>query len=277
MKNFILDKITDGIIKDLENGIIAWDRPFNNPEPKNYITGKNYNGFNRLILGISPFKSSYWLTYNQARQLGGSIKSGSKGTPIVFYKISEYATEDSKGDLTVKTIPFIQYSTVFNFDQTNGLQSKDIINNNIKPIEEAEEIVKNYKTKPEIKEGKQPCYIPNRDIIEIPKTNSFKSEAGYYSTLFHELAHSTGHQSRLNREELTKVASFGSEDYSKEELIAEFSSSFLCSKAGILKETRKNNTAYIQSWLKALKNDKSQLITASSKAQKVYNYILNLE
>lgn len=277
MNNYILDKITNSIIADLEKGVIAWDRPFNSPEPKNYITGKNYNGFNRFILGISPYKSAYWLTFNQCRQLGGSIKTGSKGTPIVFYKLSEYAKEDTKGELTIKTIPYIQYSTVFNYDQTEGIPAKDIINPDIKPIEEAETIVKNYQTKPPIKEGRQPCYIPSKDEIQIPSINLFKDEGGYYSTLFHELAHSTGHISRLNREELTKTASFGSEDYSKEELIAEFTSSFLCGKVGILKETRKNNTAYIQSWLKALKNDKSQLITASSKAQKAYNYILNIK
>jgi antirestriction protein ArdC len=275
--NIALDKIAQSIINNLENGVIPWDKPFLNGTPRNYQSGKSYNGINALLLGTSDYNSSYWLTFNQARQLGGKIKAGSKGTPIIFYKLSEYAKENEKGEVKIKTIPFIQYSTVFNYEQTEGIKPKETETRINTPIEEAQNIANNMPNKPIITTGTQPCYIPTLDIVKIGQINNFKTAEGYYSTLFHELAHSTGHEKRLNRQANDKTRHFGSEDYSKEELVAEFTSAFLCGKAGIIKDTQRNQTAYIQSWLKALKNDKSQLITAGSQAQKAYNYILNIE
>lgn len=273
--NIALEKITQRIINSLENGVIPWDKPFTSGTPKNYISGKAYNGINTIILGLSDFSSSYWLTFNQCRQAGGTIKKGSQGLPIVFWKINEYAKENDKGEIETKQIPLMRYSTVFNFDQTENIKPKEEENRTIIPIQEAEKIVLEMPNKPTIKQGLNPCYIPSLDTVEINNINKFKNAEGYYSILFHELAHSTGHESRLNRQDSDKSRSFGSEDYSKEELIAEFTSAFLCGHCGILKETERNNTAYIQSWIKALKNDKSQLIKAGSQAQKAYNYIIN--
>jgi antirestriction protein ArdC len=277
MNNPILDRITDSIIKELEAGIISWDKPFVCGLPMNYQTGKQYNGFNNLILGFSGFGNPYWLTFNQARQLGGKIKAGSKGTPIVYYNFQEVAKEDKKGDLQIKKIPFIRYSTVFNYEQTEGLKNKYIANQSIiQPIDEADRIIKAMPKAPEIGQGVQACYMPNSDRVEIPSKSAFKSTEGYYSVLFHELGHSTGHISRLGRHTKEQNHAFGSEDYSKEELVAEFTTCFLCGQTGILKHTQTNSTAYIQSWLKALKNDKSMLISAGSQAQKAYNYIMNI-
>lgn len=274
--NIALEKITQRIINSLENGVIPWDKPFTSGTPKNYVSGKAYNGINTIILGLSDFSSSYWLTFNQCRQAGGTIKKGSKGMPIIFFKINEYTKENDKGEIETKQIPLMRYSTVFNFDQVENLKPKeDEKPRTNTPIEEAQRIIDNMPNKPTIETGLQPCYIPSMDIVKIADINKFKSAEGYYSTLFHELAHSTGHEKRLNRQDSDKARTFGSEDYSKEELIAEFTSAFLCSSAGILKATERNNTAYIQSWIKALKNDKTQLIKAGSQAQKAYNYIMN--
>ena len=275
MNNIAINKITNQIISDLEAGVISWDRPFLSGLPMNYTSGKKYNGINALVLGMSNFSNPYWLTFNQARQAGGQIKKGSKGTPIIFYKLNDYAKEKDNGELELKTIPYMQYSTVFNYEQTKGLKDKFIkVKNN--PIKTAELIAENMQNKPKIIPSNQPCYMPMSDQVGINSINCFKSAQGYYSTLFHELGHSTGHEDRLNRQSSDKTRNFGSEDYSKEELIAEFTSAFLCGQAGIIRDTRTNQSAYIQSWLKALKNDKSQLIKASSQAQKAFNYITNL-
>lgn len=277
MNTIALDKITNSIIASLENGVIPWDKPFLSGMPKNYQSGNNYNGLNAFVLGMSEFSNPYWLTYNQAKQLGGSIKAGSKGTNIIFWKLNDYAKENDKGEIEIKQIPYIQYSTVFNFEQTSGLKDKRELKPDNQPIAEAQKIIDNMTDKPTFEKGNQPCYIPSLDTIKINGLNDFKTAEGYYSTLFHELAHSTGHEKRLNRQNSQDSRIFGSEDYSKEELIAEFTSAFLCGQCGILKDTQRNNTAYIQSWLKALKNDKSQLITAGSQAQKAFNYILNIK
>lgn len=274
-----LDKVTQSIISELESGSIPWTKPFRSGIPKNYITKKSYNGFNALILGLSGFSSPYFLTFNQCRTVGGKIKSGSKGLPIVFWKINEYATgeKNNKGEIETKKIPFIQYSTVFNFTQCEGLKELDITTEKLDPIKQAEDIINNMPLKPTIESGADPCYIPSLDTVKINPINNFKSVGGYYECLFHELAHSTGHEKRLNRQASEKDRSFGSEDYSKEELIAEFSSAFLCAEVGLFKETKTNQTAYIQGWLKALKNDKNILLQAGSQAQKAYNFIMNIQ
>ena len=124
--------------------------------------------------------------------------------------------------------------------------------------------------------GNRAYYDPRHDAITLPKLTSFESAEEYYSTAFHELSHSTMHESRLDRKVKDEVHRFGNEDYSKEELVAEMGASFLCGHAGIENAVIENNAAYIQGWLKALKNDKSLLIHAAAQAQRSTDYILNV-
>lgn len=273
----IVDKITQRIIEQLEAGVIAWDKPFVSGMPKNYVSGKDYQGINALLLGSTNFTSPYWLTYNQCKQLGGNIKSGAKAMPILYWTMLDKVGENDKGEAEIKHVPYIRYTSAFNFQQTIGLKEKAEAKTILSPIEKCEDVIANMPNKPNITDGKRPCYIPSKDTVEIMGIKSFKSSEHYYATLYHELAHSTGHSSRLNRQDENTPRFFGSEDYSKEELVAEFTSAFLCGYTGISKETERNAAAYIQSWLNALKNNRSQIITAASQAQKAYNYILGLD
>lgn len=274
-----IDKITESIISKLEQGQIPWDKPFLTGTPCNYVTLKPYRGINSLLTAWSDYTNPYWLTFNQCRSLGGKIKAGSKGLPIVFYKPTNTYKSKTQTDINGKPLELqgmiMQYFTIFNYEQTEGLENKYIKNIDINPIVECETIVSNMPLKPVIGEGSQPCYIPSLDTVKIGKPETFKSMAHYYATLFHELAHSTGHEKRLNRQASDKGRVFGSEDYTKEELIAEFTAAFLCGNSGIERATERNTVAYIQSWLKAIKNDKKILLQASSAAQKAYDFITN--
>ncbi len=263
----VYEIITNQIISNLEKGVILWKKPFTSAMPKNYITEKDYKGINFLLLSFSQFSNPYFLTFKQIRDLGGSVKKGEKGFMVIFYKLLKDDTDDKK------TFPMLKYYFVWNWEQTTGIKEKTIENKNNNPISECEKVIDNLKDKPIINHGLKACYIPSEDTIKIPDLKYFDSESSYYSVLFHELTHWTGHEKRLNRDSIKTIA-FGSECYSKEELTAELGASFLCSHTGILQQTLTNSTAYIQSWLQVLKNDSRFIIQASSQAQKAVDFIL---
>jgi len=263
----IYSEITNKMISSLKSGTVPWKKNWQSSLPKNLSTDKEYRGINLLILMNTDFGTPYWMTFKQAKSLGGSIRKGEKGTRIVFWKLVEKGEDDEFAKFAI-----IRQYTVFNLDQTEGIE---------KPVEEeknlsCEKVVENYPLpQPSFRFGK-PSYSPKRDVVSIPNISDFNSSDDYYSTLFHELAHSTGHKERLDRGFEDSSLSFGSEDYSKEELIAEFSSSFICAKVGI--ETNFDNSAsYIASWLKVLKKDPKIVVQAAQKAQKVADFILGKE
>lgn len=268
----VYDIVTDRIISMLDKGIIPWHKPWNVPMPKNLISKKEYKGINILMLSFSEFASPYWLTYKQAKDLGGKVRTGAKGLPVVYWNFVKVKSDSSEG----KSIPFLKYHTVFNLEQCEGIPAPDNNKAEIKPLEECERVVTGMPNKPIILHGgDKACYSPKTDTVMIPNKNHFIGIEEYYSTLFHELSHSTGSDKRLNRASLTEPHAFGSETYSKEELIAEIGSSFLCSITGIEGKTIDNQAGYISNWLEKLKNDKKLIITASSHAQKAVDYILN--
>jgi len=265
--------ITDQIIADLQKGKIAWRKDWaTRGLPRNYISKQPYSGINMFLLSIDEkYTSREYLTFNQVNQLGGHVLKGEKAQRVIFWKVLDIkeAEED-------KTIPFLKYYYVFNLEQTT-IKPK-IITREFNPIDEAEKIISGYLTKPEIQyKGDKAFFNTKTDYIQMPPKETFKSDAGYYATMFHELTHSTGHKSRLNRFTEETNLDFGKEDYSKEELIAEMGSAFLCAIAGISNEVIENQTAYIQNWLTALKNDNTLVIKASAKANKAVKYIINKE
>jgi len=278
------ETITNTIIESLEKGVIPWKKPWSvDSEPKNLISDKTYSGINYFLLSMQSYTSNYYLTYKQSVALGGNVVKGQKGIKII------YCSKVSKVDKITKekdSFTFLKQYTVFNVEQCENLNHKLIDAERIKEnqnedfcsIENAENIINNFKTKPIINHAESRAYYrPVSDDINMPKKSEFVNSEEYYSTLFHELTHSTGHKSRLNREEVSKGRiMFGSSDYSKEELVAELGSAFLCAHAGI-DNTLENSTAYIQSWLKVLKSkDNSTLLTsAASKAQKAFDYIIS--
>jgi len=271
----VYDLITNKILEQLEKGVIPWQMPWNSQMPKNLITQNPYRGINILLLSFSDYKSPYWLTYKQAKDLKGYIMAGEKGTPIVFWNMLNVKANDDE-DKVEKIIPFLQYHTVFNAEQCEKIPvpKDDLIE--FKPIEECEKVINNMPKRPFINEGRnRACYIPSKDVLEIPQRAVFKNIEGYYATLFHELVHSTGHTSRLNRNTVSELSPFGSENYSKEELIAEIGASFVCGMTGITNQTIENNASYIGNWLKRLQDDKKLIITAASNAQRACDFILN--
>ena len=280
----IYQEVTDKIVKLLENGTVPWTRPWNPGEetPMNFKSKRPYNGLNVWLLLYAPFNSRFWLTYKQINDLGGKVKKGSKATTIVYWNFRKYEKENKDGEITERTLPFLKEYKVFNLEQTIGIEIPENSSEKLdfNGIETAEDIVNGYKNKPKIehKDQNMAYYSPSSDKVSMPLHEQFKSEAHYYSTLFHELSHSTGHKKRLAREGVTEATMFGTHLYSKEELVAEFSSSFLCGVAGIDKEEITQNTAaYIESWSKKLKANPKWLVSACGQATKSANHILGIE
>ena len=277
----VYEIITNLILEKLDQGFIPWRRPWSSPEgmPRNLITGKEYQGINAFILACQHYGSPYWLTFKQCKDLRGSVKKGSRGTPVVYWNWIEVKEED---DLD-KRVPFLRYYTVFNITQCEDIPigrmpaTPETADNHIDRIAECEAIVENWNDKPEIRHGEQRAYYsPATDLVNMPQLDTFISSEEYYSTLFHELTHSTGLESRLNRQGITEIAPFGAPLYSKEELIAEMGAAFLCGFTGIEHATIDSSAAYIQGWLKKLRNDKKLIIIAAAQAQKAAKYILGV-
>jgi antirestriction protein ArdC len=267
--------ITDRILDCLSNGVVPWRKPWRTEAPKNLISGKDYRGVNVLLLHAAPFESPHWLTFNQARTLGGVVKKGERGTPVVFWKITEDREKRDRRGQAEKSF-LLRYYTVFNVTQCQGVEAPPAISRPaFNPIEECDRIVRDFAGRPRIVHGGgQACYVPSQDRIQIPPRESFTSAPEFYSTLFHELVHSTGAATRLDRKGVTEPASFNSHSYSFEELIAECGAAFLCAQGGVSAATLDNSAAYIASWAKALRNDPKMIVNASGQAAKAADLIL---
>ena len=281
MSNKVYEIITNEIIDKLEAGTIPWSRPWNGEySAKNFISGKEYRGINALLLGMMPYSCPFWATFKQIKEKGGNVRKGEKSTLVVFWKFIDRESNelDDNGEKKTNNVPFLRYYRVFNLEQADGIDWKakiDHTEREFTPIEACSNIVNGFGDRPEIMHGGgRACYSPLDDKIKLPVQEDFKTDEGYYSTLFHELAHSTGHESRVNRN-LSAYNPFGSKEYSKEELIAEIGAAFLCGIAGIKNEIIDNSASYIQSWLTVLKDRKNVklIVTAAGQAQKAIDYI----
>ncbi len=245
--------------------------------PKNLITGKNYRGINVWLLSALNYQQNYFLTFNQVKDLGGSVKKGEKSHEVIFWKWLEKENEETKEK---ERIPMLKYYRVFNISQCEGIPIEKIpkpIERNNNPIETCEKVLDQMPLRPRIQHNEQRAYY-NRlnDYVNMPRIETFDKSEDYYGALFHELIHATGHTERLNRKELLESKGMQSDNYAKEELTAEMGASYLKSHAGIPIEELENNASYIQSWLGHLKNDKKFIVYASSQAQKATDYILNI-
>lgn len=280
MEKSVAEIITEKIIERLEQGDIPWKRPWaplaGPRAPRNLISDKPYRGINIFILASEQYSNPYWLTYRQAMEKGGNIRKGEKGTTVVYWN---WIPVDDKETGEEKEIPLLRHYRVFNLEQTEGIEappSPAMIEKPFNPIEEAEDIIACMPKRPYVDRGGDKAYYnPLKDYVKLPPKKAFHREEAYYCTLFHEIGHATGHVSRLGRKGVMDAASFGSHEYSKEELVAEMTAAFLCSETGIEQATIDNSAAYIQSWLKELKNDKSMVIMAAGQAQKATDFILN--
>ena len=271
--------ITNKIIEKMKTGQVPWRKPWKFQPPRNLVSKRSYHGINLLLLTLNEYESPYYVTFHQAKQLDGRVKKGEHGTPVVFWKLLETRekSEDNEDEKT-KVIPYLQYSTVFNLTQTEGIDAPKDAPQPLEPIVVCEQIIEGFTDKPETVHTLLPkaYYQPATDSIHMSAKSSFVSIEAYYSALFHEYIHATGHEKRLNRhaQENTNF-DFGSKDYSKEELVAELGSAFLCAEAQIDNSVIDHNAAYLTSWLKVLEEDKKLIIYASAKAGKAVDYIRN--
>lgn len=272
----VYDIVTERIITVLESGTVPWQKPWRSNGldiPRNAVSNRPYHGINVLLLGWAGFDDLRFLTYNQAKARGTSVRKGEKGHTIVFWSFIPDKTNPEK------SVPILRYYTVFNVSQVEDIDALKLVapvavNTNWVPIDEAQAIADAYPSGPSVTHngGDRAYYRRSTDSISIPLVSSFTSADEYYSTLFHELTHSTGHESRLDR--LEDNAGFGCESYAKEELVAELGSAFLCAHAGI-DNTIANSAAYIAGWLRALKSDPRLIVSAAGQAQKAATLILN--
>lgn len=266
-KSDLYTRINNQILEKLNEGVIPWKMSWEVGVPANFISKKAYHGINFLSLSTKDFSSPYYLTFYQCKQKGGSIKRGEKSSMIIYYKpldIKDEVNENSR-------VPFIKYSNVFNIVQTN----LEALPDDVPKIVSCESIIDNMLDKPVMKSNISRCYYtPAEDYISLPRAAEFYSTEEYYSTLFHELIHWTGHGSRVNRASLTD---FHDENYNYEELVAEIGSAYLCSLCGISTMVVENQSAYINGWLN-LSNEKEGLFPKAAKdAQKAVDYILGTQ
>jgi antirestriction protein ArdC len=273
MSTKVYEIITDQIVKALEAGTVPWRKPWRTmgDAPKNLVSGKPYRGINIFMLAFQRWGSPYWLTFKQCRDRGGRIRKGEHGTPIVFWKTFDDKEKTDKNGKPVKRW-MLRYYKVWNVEQTEGIDypKPEMIEHD--PIPECVAVVDGWDGKPEIVHGGgRACYSNRDDRVTMPELGRFDEPAEYYSTLFHELGHSTGHEKRLNRD---MSGCFGSRPYSVEELCAEMIAAMICGHCGIETKTLDNSAAYIATWLGRIKGDPKLVVTAASKAQKGADMIL---
>ena len=297
MKFDAYQMVTDRICALLEQGVKPWAQPWMASIACAWSggSGKPYSLLNQMLLA-DPDKTyanmedlladirGEWVTFKQAQERGGCVRKGEHGRKIVFFKPLPIKSEDGEDEENARTIPFLTVYTVFRVDQCDGIQQKyhldgklthDFIGDDC-----ADEVASGYIFREGItfrtQKGDRAFYRPSEDLVVLPLPEQFTSDAEYYSTLFHELTHSTGHAKRLNR--ISETAAYGKDDYSREELVAEIGSASLCATLGLdTAASMTNSAAYIANWLKALRNDKRMIVWAASRAEKAVRMILNME
>jgi len=288
----IYQRVTDYVIKELEKGTVPWQKGWNcYGLPRNTSSGYVYHGWNTFLLNYitasEQYRSPFFLTYNQARSMGGYIREGSEGYQVIYWKRVDTNYKALKGGVNEteeneypKSRLVLRVYIVFNIDQTEGIEftlPATKAKTEQEKLENCDRVIIEMPGCPPIRHGgDSACYYPGTDFIQMPHFQQFHEPELYYKTLFHELTHSTGHPRRLNRKEL-EFFQKGDERYSREELTAELGAAYLCAYTGIDQKTIDNSASYINYWLQKLQNDKTLLIKASSQAQAATDYILNLK
>jgi len=272
----VYEIVTAKIIEKLESGVAPWQQPWRTDPPCNLITGRPYRGVNPFLLIPAGFGSRYWLTMNQANKLGGRILKGEKSSLVTFWKIGqEKITTDANGHER-KSRPFIlRFYSVWNVLQTDLADKLGITgaSERTPSLDECERIVAGMPNPPRIEQSDKAWYRPSLDVVGIPTKTAFDSAEEYFSTMFHELAHATGNAKRPGRDGIMEHNQFGSEDYSKEELIAELAASMLAGVCGITPRTLDNSASYLQTWVRRLRGDSKLIVSAASQAQKAADYV----
>lgn len=286
MSEKVYQMVTDRMIEMMKGGRIPWRRPWSggargvSPEEYavNYVTRQAYSPLNQMLLGMP----GEWLTFTQIKALGGKLRKGSKAAFVVFYKQNEWTTENEDGEKVFHSYPVLRYYNVFHLNDVEGIASK-IVPGEVAPVVEendADAVINAYVSRTGVKfhndkPSSRAYYSAGTDTVVVPMKGQYKDEAEYYSTTFHELVHSTMRADRCDRRVENRCAAFGSGDYSREELVAETGASMLCSVTGKESEASiRNNAAYLQGWMKALKDDPKMFVIAAGRAEKAARFIL---
>lgn len=280
--NAAYERITESVVAALTAGTVPWRQTWKKAEAPRNIDGYRYRGINILILRMRGFSSPYWLTFDQAHKRGGHVSKGEHGTEITFWKrIKVRDPEDPDGEMQL--IPLLRTYRVWNVEQCEGVRMP---RNPIVPadapaadrseaIAAAEAIIAGYVDPPSIAErGTAAFYIPARDAVQLPPRSTFESPDHFYTTTFHELAHSTGHAKRLNRKAVVETPRFGTYEYGREELVAEMTAAFLSGEAEILPQTIENSASYCQGWISMIRQDVRAVVVAAGAAQRAADHIL---
>ena len=287
----VYQMVTDRIIEQMQKGIIPWKQPWRGATGNgeelaiSYTTRIAYSTINQWLLG----EPGEYLTFKQIKEHGGQVRKGAKSRIVVFYSMVHYTEKDPEtGEEKQKKYPCLKYYNVFHIKDTEGIQSR--IGAEEKPSRpvvadtNADSIILSYLMREATlkfqndKPSDRAYYSPALDMVVVPMLSQYSVAAEYYSTTFHELVHSTMKESRCNRRDENHKSFFGNDEYSREELVAEIGSAMLCTHAGVsIEKSFRNSVAYIQSWLKALRNDNKMIIWAASRAEKAAKYILNIQ
>lgn len=292
----VYEQVTARILEKLAEGTIPWLSPSiaRVGFPRNFSTGKHYRGINVFLLSMQQFHSPYFLTFLQAKDLGGHVRKGERGFPVIKVgtwekKTQELCAPPEENSSTPRH--FLRFYTVFNASQIEGIEfpepppCPDYTES--EKGQAARQIAEGMPNPPDIFEGRKaiPHYVPATDTVELPDRRTFLAEWRFYKTLFHELAHSTGHASRLARKSLTENPGIaasetsGLKTYCEEELVAEMTAAFLGASAGIIEDGFENSAAYLKGWMDVLKvsDHRKWLVRAASEAQKAADYILGID
>jgi antirestriction protein ArdC len=279
----VYERVTAQVLSALEKGTVPWRRPWDSSVglPRSLSTGRPYRGVNTLLLGMSAldhgYRSPWWATYNQAKERGGQVRRGERSTLVLLWKPVERREQADQPEGTERRSGYLlaRGFHVFNADQCDGLGIGKPESPTVDPIGACERLTSGYLASgPSLIDGNGAAwYSPSRDAVGMPEPSAFHSAEERYSTLFHELTHSSGHVSRLNREGIVEGHRFGDASYSKEELIAEMGAAMLCGVAGIEQTTLSNSAAYIASWVRALKGDARLVVSAAAAAQRATDLI----
>ena len=259
MKYDIYAEVTNRIITQLEQGVVPWKSPYFSKVgfPRNFSSGNPYHGINVFLLGSLRYTSPFFLTFLQAKELGGHVKKGEKGFLVIKYgTYNKEAESAASAEADGERRKYLKGYTVFHASQIEGVAFPEPENAPELPAnaacDRARAMVAGMPNPPKFAEGSAvPCYRRSVDSVNMPERRFFTSEEAYYSTLFHELAHSTGHQSRLARASLIENEGIDAggdarKTYAEEELVAEMGASFLSAHAGIIEAELENSAAYLQ-------------------------------
>ena len=279
--------IVDSVMEAIRNGTASWMKSWKATKTVahcNYCTSHEYSGVNAIMTNLVASAKGYqdrrWLTFKQAKEQGLSVRKGEKGTPILFFSFVEKEVTKEDGSKEIDRFPAHKVYYLFNVEQVDGTvkpdnrldgyqSDEDLAIPAWKQAEVAEQVLSSSQAKIIHKNQDKAFYSPTTDSIYLPLKGQFASASGYYNTALHELAHWTGHESRLNR------FKSGTEEYAKEELRAEIASWMLAESLGVDFEPQ-NSQAYVASWLKVLEDTPRELFKAASDAEKIKAYLINL-